>query len=90
MATVFEELRTLIERLSPDYQQKVLEFAQGLVETDQAVSPIPATPLPSRTPGHTLLRFMLPDEDVEAMESALEDCEGVEPDEFAFYLGCRS
>lgn len=71
MATVFEELRTLIERLSPDYQQKVLEFAQGLVEIDQSVSAIPATPLPPGTPGHTLLRFMLSDQDVEAIERAL-------------------
>ncbi len=81
MATVFEELRTLIERLSPDYRQKVLEFAQGLVETDQPIAPIPVTPFPPGTPGHNLLRFMLPDEDVEAIGRALEDCEGVEPDE---------
>jgi hypothetical protein len=81
MATVFEELRNLIERLSPDYQQKVLEFAQGLVQTSYSVSSLPVTPLPPGTPGSVLLRFVLPDEDVEAMERALEDCEGVEPDE---------
>jgi hypothetical protein len=81
MATVFEELRTLIEQLSPAHQQKVLAFAQELAQSSQFVSPMPTTPLPPGTPGHTLLRFMLLDEDVEAMESALEDCEGVEPDE---------
>jgi len=79
MATVFEELCTLIKRLSPDYQQKVLGFVQELVQTSQSVSPISVTPLPPGTPGHALLSFTLPDEDVGAMESTLEDCEGVEP-----------
>ncbi len=82
MATIFDELRTLVEQLSPASQQRVLEFAQGLVQTDRAVSsPLPTSPLPSGTPGRELLRFKLPQEDAEAIEKALEDCEKVEQDE---------
>lgn len=72
MATVFEELRLLIEQLSPDYQQRVLEYAQ-----EHQMLPLTHFPLPPGTPGSTLLRFTLPLEDVEAIERALEDCEGV-------------
>jgi len=30
MASVFEEIRVVVERLSPDYQLRVLEFAREL------------------------------------------------------------
>ena len=73
MATVFEELRTLVEGLPPYYQQQVLEFAQGLAKTQQVTEALPITSLPPGTPGSALLRFKLPLEDAEAMEHALED-----------------
>ena len=77
MATVLEELHKTVERLSPNDQRQVLEFAQRLTETEQASVPmaVPTTPLPPGTPGSALLRFKLPLEDAEAMERALEDCE---------------
>jgi hypothetical protein len=82
MATMPEEIRSLVERLSPDLQQQVLKFAKGLARTHKDIAALPKTPLPPGTPGPTLLRFKLPSEDVEAMERALEDCERIEPDEY--------
>jgi hypothetical protein len=82
MATMPEEIRSLVERLSPDLQQQVLKFAEGLARTHKDIAALAKTPLPPGTPGPTLLRFKLPSEDVEAMERALEDCERVEPDEY--------
>ncbi len=79
MATVFEELQAVVEQLSPDNQQRVLEFAQDL---KQATTSLPKSKLPPGTPGSVLLRFSLPLEDAEEMERALEDCERIEPDEF--------
>ena len=85
MATVLEEIHKIVERLSPDYQRRVLEFAQRLTEIKQTSVPlsVPTTPLPPGTPGSALLqlRFMSSREDVEAMERALEDCERIDPDE---------
>ena len=81
MATISEEISKIIERLSLDRQQKVLEFAQKLTQTDQATVPLslPTTPLPPGTPGSALIqmRFMSSREDAEAMERALEDCERI-------------
>jgi hypothetical protein len=74
MATVPEEIRSLVERLSPDLQQQVLKFVEGLARSHKDIASLPKTPLPPGTPGSTLLRFKLPSEDVEAMERALEDC----------------
>jgi hypothetical protein len=82
MATMPEEIRSLVERLSPDLQRQVLKFAKGLARTRKEAVPLPKTPLPPGTPGPVLLRFKLPREDVEAMERALEDCERIEPDEY--------
>lgn len=85
MATVLEEINKLVERLPLDRQQKVLEFAQKLTQTDQTSIPLslPTTPLPPGTPASALLqmRFMSSREDAEAMERALEDCEKVDADE---------
>ncbi len=82
MATIPEEIHTIVERLSPDYQRRVLEFAQELAQTDYTLASLPRTALPPGTPGSVLMRFKLPLEDVEAMERALEDCERIEPDEY--------
>ena len=85
MATVLEEIHKLVERLPPDRQQRVLEFAQKLTQIDQSSIPLslPTTPLPPGTPGTALLqlRFMSSREDAEAMERALEDFEQVDADE---------
>ena len=80
MATRLEEIHALVEQLSPDYQQRVLEFAQELAQMHQFTMSLPETKLPPGTPGKDLLRFKLPLEDAEAMERALEDCERIEPD----------
>ena len=86
MATILEEISKIVERLSPESQQKVLEFVQKLTQADQTSTPLslPTTPLPPGTSGSTLLqlRFLSSREDVEAMERALEDCERVEEDEY--------
>jgi hypothetical protein len=82
MATMPEEIRSLVERLSPDLQQQVLKFTKGLARTREDRMSLPTTPLPPGTPGTTLLRFKLPSEDIEAMERALVDCERIEPDEY--------
>ena len=79
MATTPEEIRTIVERLSPDDQKRVLEFAQELAQTDYTFASLPRSVLPPGTPGSVLMRFKLPLEDVEAMERALEDCEIIYP-----------
>jgi hypothetical protein len=78
MATTPEEIRSLVERLPPDLQRQVLNFAQGLTRIYKDTVSLPKTPLPPGTSGATLLRFKLPIEDAEAMERALEDCERIE------------
>jgi len=82
MATIPEEIRSIVERLTPDYQRRVLEFAQGLAQTDYTFASLPTTAPPPGTPASVLIRFKLPLEDVKAMERALEDCERIEPDEY--------
>ncbi len=86
MATTLEEIRKVVERLPLDQQQKVLEFAQGLIQTYQTSASLsmPTTPLPPGTPGSALLqlRFRSSREDARAMERALEDTERIEPDEY--------
>ncbi len=85
MATVLEEIHKIVERLSLDQQQRVLEFAQRLTQIYRGTAPLslPTTPLPPGTPGSALLQmhFISSREDAEAMERALEDCERIEPDE---------
>lgn len=82
MATMPEEIRLLVERLSPELQRQVLKYTKGLARKNEDRMSLPTTPLPPGTPGSTLLRFKLPLEDVEAMERALVDCERIEPDEY--------
>jgi hypothetical protein len=81
MATRLEEIHALVEQLSPDYQQRVLEFAQELAQMHQFTMSLPETKLPPGTPGKDLLGITLPLKDAEAMERALADCERIEPDE---------
>jgi len=79
MATISEEILTILEHLSPDYQRRVLEFAQGPAQTHQTAILSPKAKLPPGTSASVLMRFKLPLEDVEAIERALEDCEKVCP-----------
>ncbi len=74
MATMPEEIRSLVEQLPPDLQRQVLKFAKGLTRPNKDIVSLPKTPLPPGTPGSALLSFKLPKEDAEAMERALEDC----------------
>jgi hypothetical protein len=77
MATIPEEVSTLLERLPPGDQQRVLDYARRLVN----IPPFPHTPLPPGSPPDVLLRITVAPEVGEAMERALEDCERIDPDE---------
>lgn len=73
-STLPEQIREVVERLSPDDQQRVLEFAQVLTQSR----------LPAGTPGSALLRFAgaFSPETIAAMEQALEDSERIDLDEY--------
>ncbi|HEX6816746.1 MAG TPA: hypothetical protein VF120_00085 [Ktedonobacterales bacterium] len=77
MATIAEELSSLVAQLPQREQERVLSFAREL-----AHPPIfPHTPLPPGSPPDALLRIRLDPEVGEAMEQALADCERIDPDE---------
>jgi len=77
MATITEELSSLLARLSPRDQERVLNFAREL-----AHPPVfPHTPLPPGTPGHVVAKLRVSPEVGEAMEQALEDTERIWPDD---------
>ena len=82
MATVPDEIRKIVEQLPFEYQRRVLAFAQELVQVNVPSKRLPVTPLPTGTAGNDLLHFHLPEEDIEAIEHALEDCERVDSDEY--------
>lgn len=71
MATVPDEIRKIVEQLPFEYQRRVLEFAQELVQDNTPSKYLPTSQLPQGTAGNALLRFHLPEEDVEAIEYAL-------------------
>jgi len=77
MATISEELHTVIDRLPPREQQRLLDYARELAATTAA----PPTPLPPGTPPEVLLRFTVAPDIGEAMQSALEECERIDTDE---------
>lgn len=79
MATIPEEVTTLLERLPLSDQQRVLDYARRLAGSG---SPrFPRTPLPPGTAPDVLLRITVSPEIGEAMERALEDCERIDADE---------
>ncbi len=90
MENIIEQLRDLMEQLSPENQRRVLAYAQELARSQRIILSLPKTPLPPGTPGRVLLAAMqnskLAPEDIDAMEQALEDCERIEPDEPWLYL----
>ena len=71
MSNTTEKLHTLIDQLSPQDQQQVLEMIEELAQTHQKRSPL--SKLPPGTPGSALTRFTLSPEDAEAMERAINE-----------------
>lgn len=74
MATVPEELQSLIERLPPDDLKRVLDYARKLAN----MPPFPHTPLPPGSPPDVLLGITVAPEVGEAMAQALEDFEQID------------
>ena len=73
-ATLERQLHEELAHLTPDQQQRVLDYARSLVQ-DRPVG----------VPGTALLGFigLIPPEDLKAMEEAIEEgCEQVDLDEW--------
>jgi hypothetical protein len=79
MATIPEEVTSLLKRLPPSDQQRVLDYARRLAGTTR----FPRTPLPPGTAPDVLLRITVSPEIGEAMERALENCERIDADELS-------
>lgn len=77
MSTTLEQIHTLADQLSPDDRRQVLELMEELIHKKNLEST-----LPPGSPGSVLLRFSLPEEDVDAMELAIQEFEKVYPDEY--------
>ena len=77
MATIAEEVSSLLAQLSTREQERVLNFARELAHPPA----FPHTPLPPGTPGYIVAQLRVSPEFGEAMERALEDTEQVYPDE---------
>jgi hypothetical protein len=71
MATIPEELETLLSRLSEADQRRLLEYARALASAE----PFPRSPLPPGAPPDALLRIRVSPEVGEALAWAQEDCE---------------
>ncbi len=81
MSSTSEKLHTLIDQLSPQDQQQVLDIIEELAQSHQRPS---LSKLPPGTSGKDLLalKFSMLPEDIDAMEKAIEEgCERIEPDE---------
>jgi hypothetical protein len=78
MATIAEELSSILTRLSARDQERVLSFARELAHPPLA---FPHTLPPPGTPGHVVAKLRVSPETGEAMERALEECERIWPDE---------
>jgi hypothetical protein len=81
MSNTTEKIHTLVEKLSPQDQQQVLDLIEELSQMHRGATPV--SELPPGTPGKALLdlRFSLSPEEVDSMEKAIEDCERIDPDE---------
>ncbi len=79
MATTTEELHHMIDRLSPEDQERMLAYAHELAQLQS----IPQTPLPPGTPGRAIANLRVSPEGGAAMEQALEDCERIDMDEWS-------
>src|SRR5256885_11919984 len=79
MATIPEELESLLARLSEADQRRLLEYARALASAE----PFPRSPLPPGTPGKVVAQLRVSPEVGEAMEHALEECARIDPDELS-------
>lgn len=77
MATIAEELSSLVAQLPPREQERVLTFARELISPPA----FPHTPLPQGNPPDALLRIRVDPAVGEAMAQALAECELVDADE---------
>jgi hypothetical protein len=77
MATIAEELSSLLGQLSLRDQERILSYARELAHPHA----FPRTPLPPGSSPDALLRIRVDQEVGEAMEKALEECERIWPDE---------
>lgn len=89
MSTVAEELNSLLDHLSAEDQQRLLNYARELAHPALLQGPliVPRTPLPPGTPIRDLARFSgtLPPELADEMARIIEDdCERIDPDEHPF------
>ena len=69
MATIAEEIHTLIERLPESDQERVLAYIRELAQK----KPFPHSPLPPGTPGYVIARLSVSPEVGEDLARALED-----------------
>lgn len=81
MSNTTEKIRTLVEKLSPQDQQQVLDLIEELSQMHRETGRV--SELPPGTPGKALLdlHFSMSQEEVDSMERAIEDCERIDPDE---------
>ena len=77
MATIAEELSSVVAKLPPREQERVLNFARELTSPPE----FPHTPLPQGTPPDALLRIQVDPEVGEAMAQAWAECELIDADE---------
>ena len=74
MATITEEIASIVAHLSPEQQRHVLTYARGLAQSSAS----PSSALPPGTPIRDLASFQpsLPPEAVDEMQRIIEeDCE---------------
>ncbi len=86
MATTSEEIQAHVDRLSPEDQRRVLEFIKELQadeETHQRLLALPKSHFPeAKMPPSALLGFKIPDERLDEIEEAIQDCERIDVDEW--------
>lgn len=76
MATIAEEIHTLLERLPERDQERVLAYVRDLT----LKAPFPHTPLPPGTPGYLIARLSISPEVGEDLARALEETERIDLD----------
>jgi hypothetical protein len=77
MATVLDELSSLVTQMNEHDQLRVLEFARML-----ANPPVfPHTPLPPGTPGHVVAQLRVSPEVADALEAGHAECERIIEDD---------
>ena len=77
MSAALEQIQSLAGQLSLEEKKRAIEIMQALIDAEKPISE-----LPLGAPGSVLLRFSLPEEDVDAMERTIQDFETVYPDEY--------